>query len=252
MSELDRLYSIYSSIGDSAVENTRSLLTIMNESFWTASNITKSLFHQQSGRSKYSGAMISTDVNRFIEDREAKSRDIIIKELNDYIEYLRGFRSSGYKICALYAYLMFEGLFNILGNLYIPEDLRYYVDRTLEDINNRRIRVLEETIEYFIEKGDEKILNTVRALGNILLSRRADRIRSAIDSPNLTDADVDFIANKHYEFLKLTDSLDSNIVFEGLGISQSSYHKYKSLIIKDLVSRLSEDNLELLKEIFLR
>lgn len=254
--EYNRLYLIYLGITDTksnAIDDTSLLLQINNESSSTARFITKSLFHMRRSDQRSLGSMTSTDVNTYIDDTEKKSRDIIINELNSYIRYLEPFRYGDYKICALYAYLIFEGLFGILGDLYVPESLRVYLDRTIDEITTRSKRILQETVEYFEAKNDTSLTESVKSLGAILLGQRTDQVIHILSaSYEFTDEDRKFLENQRYYYLKFTDNLDHSVIFEKLGISDTSYYRSLKVIVADLVTRLSDTNLELLTELFLR
>lgn len=251
-----QILSVYESITDkesTAMDDTRSILSLFHESSGVARNITLSLYHQSGKSTRKVGAMTSTDVNNFIDDQDKRSRDIIVQELNDYIKYLEGFRKSGYKICALYSYLIFEGLIGILSDLYVPESLRIYFDRTVELLRDRSLTLIKEVNEYFTTKDNEELSIAINSLSHMILSQRTDQIISTLSSIyTFTDEDREFLTNKRYEYLKYNGELDRKIVLDSFEISDTSYYNNLKMIVNDLATRLSDENRELLTDLFLR
>lgn len=240
---------------------TRSIIYMTGESYSTANYKARALFHMKKDEARHLGALSASDVNTFEEDYEKKARDIVTEELNSYIRSIEMYPRYANKINSLYAYLIHSSLFGVLGNIYVPEELRPGLDACIEEISNKSEKILLETQEYFYAKGDEVLSSIIRSLGHFLLASRTDQVAKSIGSSlstahneeglTISQEDYTYLENQRFYYLRFSSGVNLSFIREKLGLADTTYNNNKNIVIKDLVTRVSDSSKELIKNLFL-
>jgi hypothetical protein len=251
-----RLWSIYDSVATAPnlIEATTQLNMLVNSSYFVASRDTRTLFHMKKSDVRSLGSYNTTDTNKFISDTERKTKAIICASLSDYVKYLQGFRWGDNKCLTLYAYLIFDGLYNILGDIFIPDHLKELVNSAISEINERAVSILKETQDYFINKNIPELAKAIISLDTLLMTYRRDRLISMLQGiyPELSSEDIEFLDARRLNYSKFVTDMDHKIIYEKFGISDTSYYRNLNTIVNDLSSKLSDTEIELLTALFLK
>lgn len=264
--EYNRLYLLYLSVNESSdlVEACTNILCIHHTSYNTSKMIARSLFHMSRSDVRNLGALSAQDANNFSDDIERKSRDIIVGDLSQYIKSLETFSYGDNKIKSLLAYLISESLFSILGNLYIPAEIRGLVNNCLDVLNERSERLLTDTINYFKAKEIPELTNTITSLGNLLLIQRTDQVMTILNKVSSTEnedgtinykldnKDFVFLQDQGFYFRKLNGKVELGTILELLGLSSTTYQRSKKVVVEDIATKFTESSVELLTDILFR
>lgn len=252
--EYNRLYAIYESLCDkdsSPIDDVASILTFCNEDSSVATYKSWDLFNTRGRQRGISNSYMTR--NYFDDDSERKSREIFIEALNTYIRKLESYRYGYNKIATLYSYLMYQGLYGLMTELYVPDYLRESVDEIVNTLNTKLDESIKTCKEYFFAKGNEKLNSIVNSLDRLLLAQRSDQVFNTLRKydDSLNDDDLDYLRWMRDEYLKFQNNPQLNFAKEIFGLTDGSYYRNLNQIIADLVDVLDEDSLALLNELFL-
>jgi len=253
-SEYNRLYAIYASLfGDSSpVDDLTSILTVDNEDATVAKYKAWDLFNIR-GRQR-SSTNVYAIPNYFEDDTERKAKELLLNNLNRYLRRLEGVRSGYNKLATMYSYLMYSGLYGILADIYVPENMRPIINGIIDSVNNYMDELIVGVQEYFKSKNNPKLNSIIISLGRIVLSQRSDQVFRTLEKyePSLTEDDLNFLRESREDYLKFQNNPQLSYAKNAFGLADTTYYRNLNQIITDLSTILDEDSLELLTDLFLR
>jgi len=250
----NEIYALYESILDSdqgPVENLASILmmdnipSIATYGAWDIFNLR--------GRQRGSSNFYASS-NFFEDNSERRVRETMIKSLNQYIRRLEPIRNGYNKIATLYSYLIAQGLYGLLSELYIPDYMKEIVDNLVDEVNNKLDSLIDEVKEYFSKKNNEYLSRIINSLGRLLLAQRSDQVLRTLQKfdDTLDSTDLEFLQEKRSEYLRYQDSPQLQIAKKAFNLSDGSYYRNLDVIVSDLTNLLDEDSYNLLTDLFLR
>lgn len=250
-----RLYYLYESLCDKEtgpIEDYAVYLQIRNHSASVATYESWRKFNIKKGARTLTNSYGHS--NYFYDNAEAKSKEIFINSLNNYIRRLEYTRNSYYKLASLYCYMIQMGLYSVLTEIYIPATIKPQVDQMIDDINNRLDHSLTDIQDYFAKRGDEKLMRTLKIMGHYIVSQRTDQVVQKLRNAgfDITEDDYYFIQDCRSEYLKFVTGPTLTYSKQAFGISDGSFRGNVNKIIQDLTEILSDDQIELLTELFVR
>lgn len=253
--EYNRLYSIYASLYDKdslPVDDLALILTIDNENATVAKYNAWDLFNIR-GRQRSSMNSYATP-NFFEDDTERKAKELLLNNLNRYLRRLEGVRSGYNKLATMYSYLMYSGLYGILADIYVPEDMRPTINGIIESINGHMDELIAGVQDYFKSKNNPKLDSIIISLGRIVLSQRSDQVFRTLEKydDTLTEDDLNFLRESREDYLKFEKNPQLSYAKSAFGLADTTYYRNLNQIITDLSTILDEESLELLTDLFLR
>lgn len=256
----NQIYGVYSSMGfgQTAAEQSdpmtdlANILAINQESSKVATYMAWDIFNAR-GRQRSSTSIYAAK-NYFEDSSERKARKLIIESLNNYIHHLQGLRYGYNKVASLYSFLISKGLFELLSDLYIPEDMKGTIDYMAKSISESSDNILKNIQEHFKKYNNDKLNSIIKSLGMILVSQRSDQVFNNLKSFEelLTDEDLYFIQEEREEYLNFANGPRLNFALEAFELANSSYYRNLNQIISDLTEILSDESMELLTDLFIR
>lgn len=258
--DYNRIYAVYASMGyglsgsqeSEPVDDLASFLSLLNDSAKVALYSAWAVFNIQGKQRQTSGMYGIT--NYFEDDTERKTRELLIESINKYIRHLEPIRYSYNKIASLYTLLITKGLYGLLGDLYIPADMRETVDYIIKTVNDDLDGALKAVRDHFAEKNNPKLNEIVKSLGSIILSQRSDQVISNLKNyePNLDYYDLEFLQSQRDIFLDHQKGAKQQMVLEAFELPKTTYQRNRDKIVSDLAELLDEDTIELLTNLFIR
>lgn len=256
----NQIYGVYSSMGfgQKAAEQSdpmtdlANILAINQESSKVATYMAWDIFNAR-GRQRSSTSVYAAK-NYFEDSSERKARKLIIESLNNYIHHLQGLRYGYNKVASLYSFLISKGLFELLSDLYIPEDMKGTIDYMAKSISESSDNIIKNIQEHFKKYNNDKLNSIIKSLGMILVSQRSDQVFNNLKSfeESLTEDDLYFIQEEREEYLNFANGPRLNFALEAFELANSSYYRNLNQIISDLTEILSEESMELLTDLFIR
>jgi len=255
--EYYRILALYQSMSNykntDSVDNLTNILCLGNENRSVAAYTARSQFHMRHDQRSVIYT-VGNPYSPFTDQAETRAKDLFIKIINDYLRQLETYRYGNNKLLAFYTYIIYNGLMDIIPNLYIPEKLRPIVTEVLDEQVKILEQLIQKSIDYFTKYNNEKLNIAVKSLDRFILEQRTDQVIEALKTfePKIGDADFEFIGSLRVEFLEFNGTPQLKYIEEKLGISDKTYRGALDLFISELCGRMDKDSYKLLTELFLR
>lgn len=257
--EYNRLVRIYNQVtaAGSPLDALSVALLINNESATVASGYAKGIFNIKAKDKFRSSRWSESTQSAFFDESERKAKDTIIGVLNNFIRKLESFRWGYNKISALLIFMMNKGLYGIINELYVPEQLRSKLDSCIKYLEGSTQEILDETIKYFSSKGDPGLTNGMPSIGRVVLTEIPSRatliMRSyCSDEKVITEEDVEYLRSQRARFRQFLDDPDQEFLKAAFEMSEGSYRRQINAVMESLVEHLDGDTRKLLADILLK